>query len=156
MDPINKIIGFEVAIMKSLEKVFPEAKLSGCLFHFGSCIWRRLQACKLSINYKSDSKFRNAIRLFLNHAFVKTCYVWKEYNKIRKFLHEDVELNKSLKEFIQYFESTFLFRDENIGSNCSSRYEHKFWSVAENVTTLIPRTSWMLKLGTELSIRLYL
>jgi hypothetical protein len=79
--PSNIITDFELAFMKILKLVYPNAHQTGCLFHFGQCIWRKIQSLGLSVMYNSDSKFKYAIRLFLNLAFVDSLNVYKEYKK---------------------------------------------------------------------------
>jgi hypothetical protein len=121
--------------------VYPNTKLTGCLFHFGQCVWRRLQSLGLSTAYSTDNIFRYAIRLFLNLAFVEPYNICTEYKKIEKWLILNEDIKKKLNEFQNYFQNTFLkFLESNIEIS-NSRYGPEFWSVAENIKNFIPRTT---------------
>ena len=39
-EPPTIVIDFEVALRHSLQKIFKEARIQGCLFHFTQAIWR--------------------------------------------------------------------------------------------------------------------
>jgi transposase-like protein len=44
------IIDFENALLNSIKKVFQNAMIKGCSFHFGQSIWRKVQSVGLSDN----------------------------------------------------------------------------------------------------------
>ena len=43
-EPASIVTDFELAAIKAFQHHFPKVKMSGCLFHFGQCVWRQLQA----------------------------------------------------------------------------------------------------------------
>ena len=42
MEPNSITIDFEKAAVSSIEKIFPNSHTSGCFFHFGQCLWRKI------------------------------------------------------------------------------------------------------------------
>ena len=37
------VLDFEAALWKAMRKVFPQAGLRGCYFHFTQAVWRKIQ-----------------------------------------------------------------------------------------------------------------
>jgi hypothetical protein len=68
--PKYNIIDFESGLYKSLREVFHEAKLYGCLFHFGQIVWRKLNSFGFSAKYNQENTFSWHVRLILSLAFV--------------------------------------------------------------------------------------
>ena len=46
---------FETAVWQSIRALFPNVKLSGCLFHFSQAIYRKLQELGLQAAYNTDA-----------------------------------------------------------------------------------------------------
>ena len=44
-------IDFEMATVKAVQQLFPNALVSGCFFHYTQCIWRKVQAIGLASQY---------------------------------------------------------------------------------------------------------
>lgn len=38
----------------------------GCLFHYGQCIWKKIQQCSMAVLYKNDDNVKKVFKLFLN------------------------------------------------------------------------------------------
>jgi hypothetical protein len=55
-------IGFEVATYKVLRELFPEARISGCNFHFMHCLWCKLQEIGLTKEYKENERVQEFCR----------------------------------------------------------------------------------------------
>ncbi|CAG9838173.1 unnamed protein product [Diabrotica balteata] len=53
-------LDFEQAVIGALENNFPEAKISGCNFHFKQCIWKNVG---LVSEYTDNEKIRLHIRM---------------------------------------------------------------------------------------------
>ncbi|KAG0425574.1 hypothetical protein DMUE_6019, partial [Dictyocoela muelleri] len=49
LSPVNVQIDFEVAAFNAIKRKFPTSTVSGCLFHFGQCLWRKI--VKLGLTY---------------------------------------------------------------------------------------------------------
>ncbi|KAG0437258.1 hypothetical protein DMUE_3794, partial [Dictyocoela muelleri] len=68
--PQNIQIDFERAGFNSLQRVFPETSISGCFFHFGQAIWRRVQKLGLVSVYHENINFKNCVQLCSSLALV--------------------------------------------------------------------------------------
>jgi hypothetical protein len=63
------VVDLECALKNALEKVFPTLRVFYCNFHFGQCVWRRLQSLGLSGKYINDFHIAKIVRMYLNLAF---------------------------------------------------------------------------------------
>ena len=43
VNPASVVLDFEITKMKAIQAQFPGTMISGCMFHFGQCLWRELQ-----------------------------------------------------------------------------------------------------------------
>ena len=55
-------IDFELAVIRAIEMLFPNAQIRGCLFHFCQSIWRKVQELGLVIPYREDSSVQRLIK----------------------------------------------------------------------------------------------
>ena len=62
LQPQTICIDFEVAMIRSIHEVFPNARIRGCLFHFSQALWRKLQQLGLTLRYKEDDDFNRMVR----------------------------------------------------------------------------------------------
>lgn len=61
--PHQVVIDFEISARNAWELAFPNIEVRGCLFHFGQCIWRRIQALGLAGDYNNSPEFTAWARL---------------------------------------------------------------------------------------------
>ncbi len=57
--------------------------ISGCLFHFGQCIWRHIQDCGLTKKYHDDNDFHLNVKKLIALAFVPLVDVIKAYELLK-------------------------------------------------------------------------
>jgi len=119
-NPDSILTDFESGTIKSIRKLFPNVvhkgndssrapsilnnfvQFVGCLFHFGQCIWRRLQAEGLKNKYHEDKCFHLNIRKLLALAFVPISDVVKAFELIVDDFSDDCD------PFLDYFEKTWI------------------------------------------------
>ncbi|XP_034316249.2 uncharacterized protein [Magallana gigas] len=53
---------FEVAVRNVLQRVFPEATVKGCFFHFTQCIWKKTQSLGLATMYRNNDGVQKLVR----------------------------------------------------------------------------------------------
>ena len=58
MHPRQVVLDFEVAAHQDWMAVRPNIRITGCPFHFGQSIWRKLQTLEVSTAYKDDTDFQ--------------------------------------------------------------------------------------------------
>ena len=120
-DPDSILTDFESGTIKSVRTLFPNVGhkgndssrapssekyacfiFLGCLFHFGQCLWRRIQADGLQNKYHEDKCFHLNIRKLLALAFVPVSDVVKAYELIVGDFSDDCD------PFLDYFERTWI------------------------------------------------
>ncbi|CAM1308478.1 Uncharacterised protein at_DN2091 [Pycnogonum litorale] len=56
--PVSVMVDFEMAAIQSLRAAFPATEVKGCLFHFGQCLWRKIQKLGLQQWYRESPTTR--------------------------------------------------------------------------------------------------
>ena len=103
LNPVSTTADFERSAINQMRRIFPEATIYGCFFHFGQCLWRKIQALGLQTWYNErDNAF--IIKQIQALAFVPPCDVCALFNKLMESFDE--ETDQILREFLQYFEAT--------------------------------------------------
>jgi hypothetical protein len=54
LSPTIIAVDSEAAVISAINKVFPDAVITGCNFHFNQCLWREAQDISLTVEYKED------------------------------------------------------------------------------------------------------
>ena len=128
--PKYVIIDFEVAAFVAFKKANKNCVIYFCLFHFGQCIWRKLQKLGLSKDFLHNVEFRLFIKCFTSLAFVPVNSVEAEYKKLLKKSFGFKEIN--LTSFCMYFEKNFLK---------GTKYPIESWNAYDRIMENIPMTS---------------
>jgi hypothetical protein len=134
-NPVSVVTDFELAAIKAFQSKFPTASISGCMFHFGQCIWRRLQADGLSSQYNSNPDFSILVRRLLALAFVPETEVIGAYEMLT-----DLPEYRQLDTVIDYFEDNFIGRARR-GRRNAPRFPISMWNLYERVLTKLPRSN---------------
>ena len=128
--PQYLIIDFEIQSFNAFKKASKETTIKFCLFHFGQCIWRRIQKEGFSKLYSRNIEFKMFIKCFLSLAFVPKEFVNHEFIKLKTKAKTFCEVN--IDCFIIYFEKNFVN---------SSKYPVESWNAYERVIDGINLTS---------------
>lgn len=136
-DPGSITVDFERATINSIKKNFPNTSILGCFFHFGQCLWRKIQHCGLQQWYV---EVNNA--LFIKQlqalAFVPPSDVHELFDELVNFLNDENE--ELLCDFLVYFESTWLGIVQR-GRRRRPIFDVDVWSVHTRVHDNLPRTN---------------
>ncbi len=84
--------------------------ISGCLFHFGQCIWRHIQDCGLTKKYHDDNDFHLNVKKLIALAFVPLVDAIKAYELLENEFEDDTD------EFMYYFEKTWIWERKKRGT----------------------------------------
>ena len=129
LNPASITADFECSAINQMRIIFPEATIYACFFHFGQCLWRKIQALGLQTWYNErDNAF--IIKQIQALAFVPPCDVCALFNKLMESFDE--ETDEILGEFLQYFEATWLDIIPS-GRKWNPVFEISLWSVHEGV-----------------------
>ena len=123
------VIDFEVSAYVAFKKA-TKSKIYFCLFHFGQCIFRKLQKLGLAKDFLTNIEFRMFIKCVTSLAFVPPRSVEIEYQKILR--KSSTFANINLVPFFNYFEKNFLN---------GTKYPIVCWNAYERVINNIPLTS---------------
>ena len=69
LDPQVLMADFELAVIASFRLSFKNAKVKGCLFHFGQSLFKKLSQLHLKEDYLEDESFRVKFKSLFN--FIK-------------------------------------------------------------------------------------
>jgi len=82
-----------MAAYKAISSSFPQAEILGCLFHFGQCNFRRIQALSLQGWFTEDAEHALRIKCFQALAFVPPQDVTQRFEDfVAAFTNEDVQI----------------------------------------------------------------
>ena len=137
MEPNSITVDFEKAAISSIEKNFPNSHTSGCFFHFGQCLWRKIQACGLQ-NWYNEPRNAFLIKNLTALAFVPKEDIIDVFNELMASLDE--ETDEVLGEFLVYFETTWLGAVQR-GRRRHPCFDISLWNVREKTLLGIPRTN---------------
>lgn len=138
-NPRRFIIDFELAVISALETCFPNVEISGYLFHFGQCMWRKVQACGLQSRYSRNSEFAVHIKMIIALAFVPMGDVVAVYKALIGSEYFMQHAN-DLKDIVRYFEETYIGKDVR-GRRHSPRIPVSIWNCHASVLADEPRTN---------------
>ncbi|XP_062612625.1 uncharacterized protein LOC134274356, partial [Saccostrea cucullata] len=62
LTPENWLLDFEIAARNAVHGNFPRTSIKGCFFHYTQCIWRKVQSCGLTTQFREDEDFHRLVR----------------------------------------------------------------------------------------------
>lgn len=140
LNPKSIMTDFERAAKNAFRKVFPNAEQAGCFFHFGQCLWRKLQgSSNLQQQYKSDPDFQLKIKMFSALAFVPPPDVQDTFDIIVN--DPFYSSSQSIEEFVDYFEDTWIGRRRRGGRRRVPMFETNEWNCYQRVLEDVSKTN---------------
>ncbi|KAG0437398.1 hypothetical protein DMUE_3713 [Dictyocoela muelleri] len=130
------ISDYEIAIINSFKSIYNFSKVSGCLFHFGQIMWRKIQKNGYTNDYKSNNDFRRFINYLLLLSYVPPEKVPYYFNIISTKFSNDIRNH----ELLDYFKNNFIENQKNQNNKNIS-----FWSVYDRCLSRIPTTTCSLE-----------
>ena len=103
--PKNIIIDFEMAAYNAFKKS-SQTSIHFCLFHFGQCIYRKIQKLGCSKEYETNEDFKLFVKCVTSLAFVPPNCVIKEFDKLQTKSKKFQNLN--IESFMEYFKKNFI------------------------------------------------
>lgn len=127
LKPKTVMLDFEIGAMTAFKKEFGDIKIRGCHFHFAQSIWRHIQECGLSKQYKEDSTFAFEIKKLNALAYVPVDYVVRyfEYLVDTPFYRE---LESDLSRLLDYFEETWVGKMDRNGKRKNPKFSITIWN----------------------------
>ena len=133
--PLSIMCDFEKAFHGACRDVFgANIAITGCLFHLGQCIWRKIQALSLADTYVDDRDIRMKCKMLLALAFVPVQSITRAFEEI------SVDLPEELQGLYDYFEDTWIGRPTR-NQRRQPTFTQAVWCVHERVQQHLPRTN---------------
>ena len=90
---------FELGSINAFRNIFPNVRISGCLFHLGQSIQRKVAKMGLKSLYKTDRRVKKFVRFLSSLSFVREDKVIETFNDLKNC--EDFPIK--LTELYDYF-----------------------------------------------------
>ncbi|KAF0754665.1 Uncharacterized protein FWK35_00015900 [Aphis craccivora] len=113
------MVDFEQALFGTIADVFKDVQIRGCFFHFGQCIWRKIQ-CTPEVREKYVSNANFALNLMSQRFFV-----------------ENEEL---LLPLTDYFEDTWIGRPNRRRTRRPPTFSLALWNQYDATLADLPKT----------------
>ena len=130
-------IDYEKAALNNISACFPNTNIYGCFFHFGQCLWGKIQELGLQAWY-NDPTNALTVKSLQALAFVPVSDVVESFNEIVSSL--DDETDELLSDFLGYFEATWIGVIQR-GRRRRPAFALSMWNTTERTINGIPRTT---------------
>ena len=121
---------YEQAVIRAVRLEFPRSRLAGCAFHFGQCLWRKIQSLGGAAAYREDADIRRFLRRCAALTFVpvgRLDEAWVDMQAV-------APVGPMLTGFSDYFVETWL-------DDVASRFPRTMWNHHQNMTQGSIRTN---------------
>lgn len=128
---------FEQAMINAIAEEFPTATHHGCFFHFGQCIYRKIQEEGFQRRYETDADFALQMRMLSSLAFVPVGDVVTAFDALCDVNVIDI----AAQNIVDYFEDNWVGRLQRNQRRRSPRFPHQMWNCHERTQLGLPRTN---------------
>ncbi len=97
------VADFESALWRAVEKVFPDAGIKGCVFHWTQAIWRKVQALGLASTYQNNDAAHKFIRQIMALPFLPHEHIPQMFMELK-----DLATSPALRSLVEYVQATWL------------------------------------------------
>ena len=133
--PLSVMCDYEKAFHAACREIFGvDVVISGCLFHLGQCIWRKIQALGLADVYVDNADVRIKCKMLLALAFVPLNSITRAFEVISSDIPEE------LMDLYDYFEDTWIGRPTR-HTRRQPMFPQRVWCVQDRVEQNLPRTN---------------
>jgi len=134
LNPATIMADFEKASLNACATVFPGARLVGCFFHLGQCLWRKVQDCHLAEAYRDDENIRVYVKMILVLSFVPVLDVAAAFDELVDSSPPE------LAPLHDYWEDNYVGRQRR-NRRGTPRFPISLWNMRDRVSDNLPRTN---------------
>jgi hypothetical protein len=139
---------FEKGLMAAFNSTFPGNIISGCEFHWKSCLRKRISADGLLVYYNSNVKMQQLVRYIWALACIPRTEIVRAWEtvilvELKDVLNDmEVDFSKELESFIKYVDSTWIGeRNPRTMLRKKPAYSHDQWNKYEELIAGESRTN---------------
>ncbi|XP_078516122.1 uncharacterized protein LOC144781255 [Lissotriton helveticus] len=125
--PRKVIMDFELPMLNTISKLYPDTQIQGCFFHFSQAFWRKIQKTSLIEDYASDSKLQFELKKLTALCFVPPHSVDEYYTSITESEYFIANEDK-LAPILNYFEDTWIGHLSRSGRRRKPRFLVDWWN----------------------------
>lgn len=122
---------FEIASINALRLTFPTATISGCLFHLGQNIQRKLKELNLYCEYKTNPLVKKYVKALSALAFVQV----EELESTFVLLRNSIEFPFIISNLYDFFYRVYIRNGNN------TRFPIEIWNLHNYLNDNVPRTN---------------
>lgn len=137
----NVATDFEKASINAFQEVFPQVVVTGCHFHLGQAVIRKVNDLGLKTTYSSNSEFALHTRMLYGMAYLPTAEVPAALEVIR------LSMPPAGQPVIEYFDRTYVngpvlrTMTSNERVHRAPMFPPSMWNVAERFDNHLPTTT---------------
>ena len=105
LNPYSVMIDFKLAAIRAFQNAFTTATITGCMFHFGQCVWRKLQAEGFLERYRNEPDFALLVKRLLALVFVLPQFITDLFEQLI-----EVPAYRDIEPICDYLEDNFIGR----------------------------------------------
>ena len=145
LNPRNIMTDFELAAMNAIRGQFPNARISGCLFHLGQNIYRRVQKEGMTETYKDDERFRMSVKKLISLPWLPPEDIPAAFHNLKESAPAQAQ------RIFSFFEVTYVLgriipqrgkgRRRNVPLRHPPRFPPDVWSIHHLLQDSFPRTN---------------
>jgi hypothetical protein len=138
LNPRSIMLDYEAAAIGALSGAFPHAQLTGCFFHLGQSVWRKVQSAGLAQLYGQDADFALAIRCLPAIALLRIQDVERAFIE----LCNDPNFPPQAEQIADYWEDNYIGRPGRAGGpRRAPLFPRVLWNVHERTVAEQERTN---------------
>lgn len=140
LNPQVIMTDFELSVIKATKSEFEGVTNKACFFHFGQCIWRKIQMSGLAIRYGSDENFSLKLRHLFALAFLHSDEIPGAFDELKPHLPDEAH------EVIDWFENNYVhgrirrYLRNGVAVRSTPLFPPNLWSLYECFQSGFPRT----------------
>ena len=123
--------------MNVVRNKFPEAEISGCLFHLAQSFWRRLQSEGLAGEYRQEENedFRAYFHSLISLAFLPKEDIFEAFDQLQELMPDE------LTPIADYLEDNYLRGRRRGRGRQRPQFPPETWNCYERTLENLPRTT---------------
>jgi hypothetical protein len=130
--PESIVSDFEISAINAINEVFPNAQITGCMFHLAQNLWKKIQKTHLVECYRENEDTRKKCKMLLALSYVPVKDVQFAFEIITENFPDE------LKPLIDYWENYYVGRRI---LNVRPRFEINIWNMYDRIRSDLPKTN---------------